>query len=190
MRRQRILLLDAFDPLGDDRQTQGPGESDDRARDHFVVGVGQQIPHEGLVDLQLIERQLLQVRQRRVTRAEVVEGKAHAPCLQGTHLGDDVLDIVEQHALGELQLEIARVRAASGENGQHLVDEVRLPKLPGTDVDRNRETLPPRPGGPQCRLGAGGLQHPQTEGQDQAGFLGNRDELGGRDGATLLMLPA
>jgi hypothetical protein len=48
------------------------------------------------------------------------------------HLGDDVLDIVEQHALGEFELEIARAGAASAsERCQHLVDEVRLAETAG-----------------------------------------------------------
>src|SRR3712207_7684492 len=38
--------------------------------------------HEALVDLDLVERRLLQITQRRVARAEVIQGQAHAELLQ------------------------------------------------------------------------------------------------------------
>ena len=43
---------------------------------------------------------------------------------------------------------------------------------------------------PMGRLHAGGAQHPFAERQDQAGFLGQRDEVGRRDHAALGMIPA
>ena len=76
------------------------------------------------------------------------------------------------------------------EHRQHLVDEVRLVELAGADIHRQREMGRLRPGGPGRQLGAGGFQHPVAQGQDQAGFLGQGNELGGRHQAALGMLPA
>ena len=64
-----------------------------------------------LVDLELVQRQALEVGQRRVAGAKVVQRKAHAVRLEGAHLLDHVFHIVHQQALGQLQLEAARVGA-------------------------------------------------------------------------------
>src|SRR3954447_11335059 len=43
---------------------------------------------------------------------------------------------------------------------------------------------------PALHLGAGGAQHPPADREDEAGLLGERDELAGRDGAEVRVAPA
>jgi len=43
------------------------------------------VEHEGLIDLQLVDRQLVQIAQRRVTRAEMIHRKANTYLLQLVH---------------------------------------------------------------------------------------------------------
>jgi hypothetical protein len=71
--RQELALLFRLHAFRDDVQPQAVGQADDRLGDGGVVGVGQDVLDELAVDLQLVQRQPLQVRQRRVADAEVVE---------------------------------------------------------------------------------------------------------------------
>ncbi|MDT4799261.1 hypothetical protein FQZ97_319140 [compost metagenome] len=50
-----------FHAFGHDRQAEDMAQADDRAGDGGIVGVDQYVADEGLVDLQLVERQALQV---------------------------------------------------------------------------------------------------------------------------------
>jgi hypothetical protein len=65
-----LLMLDA---LGHGVELERPREVDDRARDRALVRAAAQPVHERLGDLEHVDRQLLEVTQRRVTGAEVVD---------------------------------------------------------------------------------------------------------------------
>ena len=150
-----------------------------------LVDVHQHIAHKGPVDLQLVQRQALQVGQRRIAGAEVVQREAQAMLLQLGHLVDDLLDIFHQHAFGQFQLEVLGVGAGAVKSLQHVFDELRLAELQGADVDGHRQMsglLSACPGG---NLRAGGLQNPISQGQNQPRLLGQRNELVRRHQAAL-----
>ena len=65
------------------------------------------------------------------------------------------------------------------------VGEIGGVNLHRRDVDRDGQWR-----GPGCGGGAGGAQHPFADLQDQAAFLGDRNEDGGRDVAAIRVLPA
>src|SRR4051795_7708135 len=68
--RQLVRRLDAF---RDDGHAEGVAQGNDRAENSAALrAVG--VAHERLVDLEDVGRKLVQVRQRRVTSAEVVDG--------------------------------------------------------------------------------------------------------------------
>jgi hypothetical protein len=73
--------------------------------------IGENIAHKGAVDLQLVKGQTLQVRQRRVAGAEVVQRKTQAARLERGHLLDHVFDVFKQHALRQFQAKVRRVSA-------------------------------------------------------------------------------
>ena len=81
----RQLLHDGLgvDPLGDDREAQAVGEVDHGADDRLGRVIGQERLDEGLVDLDRRHGKALQVRQRGVARAEVVEGETNAEADEG-----------------------------------------------------------------------------------------------------------
>ncbi|MPN23830.1 hypothetical protein SDC9_171223 [bioreactor metagenome] len=76
-----------------------------------------------------------------------------------------------------------------GQRLEHLLDKAALVELLGTDVDREYQLRITWMLGPFCQLLAGGLQHPVAQGQDDAGFLGQRNEMRRRDKAFFGMLP-
>src|ERR1035441_2345901 len=71
-------LVFGFDALGRGRKMQAMRQAYDRLHQGLRAGGPVDAPHEALVDFQVVNRQTLQVTERRVTRAEIVDGDAHA----------------------------------------------------------------------------------------------------------------
>ena len=67
-------------------------------------------------------------------------------------------------------------------------DQVLLPELARREVDRDPQARMPRL--PRLRLRAGFAQHPFADRHDEAGLLGERDELGRRHQPMVRLLPA
>ncbi len=78
MHPKELEVLDRLDPFRDHPEPESVGEGQDRADDGGVVRVDRQVPDELLRHLEGVERQPLQVSERRVARAEVVDGEPHA----------------------------------------------------------------------------------------------------------------
>ena len=120
----------------------------------------QDVADESPVDFQFVQGQAPQIGQGRIAGAKVVQREAQAVRLEFGHLGDDVLDIVHQHALGEFQFELRGLAPVRSSAGQHLVHKVVLAELASADIDRNHEMGGFLPVGPYRDLRAGGLQNP------------------------------
>ena len=73
--RELRLVLDA---LGDDAEPQDPRHRDDGFDDRSRRVVGQHLRDERAVDLDRVDREALQIAQRRVASAEIVEREPHA----------------------------------------------------------------------------------------------------------------
>ena len=65
---------------------------------------------EARVDLQLVERKLPKVRERRAPGAEVVDGEAHAEILERPQGSARCVEIGEQGDLGDLEAQPRRVQ--------------------------------------------------------------------------------
>ena len=78
------------------------------------------------------------------------------PCdLRYRHLGDDLFDIVQQDALGELQLEVLRIGAGAVERRQNLINEAGLAELAGADIHGEGDMGGIRPVSTSRNLGEG-----------------------------------
>ena len=76
----------------------------DHFRDHGMAGlVVDEIGGEGPVDLEDVDRELLEVAQRRVAGAEIVEGEEHPELLEVGQHDQGPLGILDEGALGDLQ---------------------------------------------------------------------------------------
>ena len=102
----QVEIVVRLDALGGGVHAQAFGQRDDGADDRAVaVGGRRGAAHEALVDLDLVERRLLQIAERAVAGAEIVERQPDAELLQ---LGEGLVGAVafgEEHALGDLELE-------------------------------------------------------------------------------------
>ena len=162
---------------------------DDGADQGLVLGIDADVAHERLVDLELVHLEALEVAQRRIPRAEVVDGHAHAARMQVSHDLHGALGIVAGHPLGQLQLQAGRIDPRLA---QHLADQagqIRVPELHGRNVDghgqRRQAGIPPA-----RHLRHGRAQHPFADRNDQPGFFGKGNELGRRHHAPFGVLPA
>jgi hypothetical protein len=110
------------------------GQVDDRGHDRRVLLVGEQAGHERPVDLELVDREPLEVRQRGVAGAEVVDRQADPEALQLGQGGAGGLDVLHQHRLGDLQVHGGRVDAGLGEDLGHHPGEVGVGELAAGQV--------------------------------------------------------
>ena len=71
--REEVELRACPHTLGNDVQPEAAGEPDDRLGDRRIAGIGLEVGDERDVDLQRVDRKVLEVGQRRVAGAEVVD---------------------------------------------------------------------------------------------------------------------
>jgi hypothetical protein len=186
-RGQLAVLLDA---LGHGGHAEAVAELHDGPGQGGVVGLLAEPLDEGAVDLQRVDREPPKVGQRRVAGAEVVDRQRHAERLEPDQLGQVLLGVGHQHALGHLQAEPVGRHPGLAE---HLGDrgrQVGPVELADRDVDGHLDRVGDARGRPGHRLPAGLLDHPAAERHDQPGALGDRDEIERRDQPAGRVLPA
>ena len=171
---QRVQGLGVLDALGHHPHPEVVRQFDHRPDDCGVGVASQHLHHERLVDLQLADRQVRQLRQAGVTLPEVVQAELDVGRLEpGQHLRRD-RGVGDQGGLGDLQDHPVVRAAGPGQGVQHQFGEVRALQAAGRDVDRDHQVrgdvLPGR------ELGDRGIQDPPGHRLDQAGQLGRRDE--------------
>src|SRR5262245_35864287 len=109
---EELHLAGLLDALGHHPEAELAGHGDGGARDRGVLGGARDPAHEGLVDLEDVDRELLEVGHRGVAGAEVVDGEAHAESTDGAELAEDLGVAAQDPALAELELEQPRVDPA------------------------------------------------------------------------------
>ena len=182
----RIQLIVRLDPFGRGQHAQRIRQPHDRGDDRGVaVGRIGDAADEGLVDLDLVERRVLQIAERGIAGAEIVQRQADAQHLER---GEDFLGggaIAHHHRFGQFDFQPFGRQAAVGQRLGHGRGKARVGELRGRYV--HRDLHPARPFG---GIGAGLFQHPIAQRADQVGFLGNRDEDRRRNIAQFGMFPA
>ena len=131
----------------------------------------------------------LQIGERAVADAEIVERQPHAVGGQATQEAVALLlEILHQHAFGDLELEPGRLEAGRLERIADRRQELAVAQLCRREVDRDGKIPAPLP--PGRGLTTGLAQHPGAERPDQAVGLGRRDELARRHQPAFGMVPA
>src|SRR6266513_4959194 len=173
---QEFQLLHGLDSLRDHPHPERMGERDHRLGDRRVLPVPAGLAHERPVDLKAIDRQAREIAQARIAHAEVVDGDLHAQLLQAPEDGDRPVAALDQHAFGELELEIARLEPRCAQGALDGTHETGVVELPRRDV--HRETQLGGPGAsPDAALPAALGERELPERMDEVGVLRNGDEL-------------
>src|SRR5437588_2875153 len=102
---QARQLTCRLDPFGDHGQIEGVGERDHRLDDRGVPRRSVHLGHERLVDLQDVHGEALEVGQRGVAGAGVVDGKLDPELGQQADLPADLGSVGEEDAFGDLEAE-------------------------------------------------------------------------------------
>ena len=177
-----LLGLDALDGGDHVEAVREAGDAlDDRERALLV----RDVLHERAVDLDLVEREAAQVAQAGVAGAEIVHREVDAERAQLMQGGERGRGVLHQHGLGDLEFQPAGRQARARQRPHDDLEQALADQLDGGEVDRHLDVL--RPG---RRVGAGAVDHPFADRDDQAELLGERDEIARRDQPAHRMLPA
>src|SRR5574341_1852808 len=186
---ENVKLLLALHPFGYHLEPQRARDRHHRGRDGGIGGVGVDVAHEGLVDLQRVDGECLEIAERRVTGTEVVDGDPHPQSLELAQYLDGVLGVLHGQALGDLQLQKPRIELGFPEGLVDVAHEVRILELPGGEVDRDRQRAS-EAGLPDLDLKAGGPEDPGGEPRDDTGQLSPLHERARGEQPALRVLPS
>ncbi len=146
---------------------------------------------ERAVDLEDVDGEAVQVGQRRVAGAEVVDREAHAERLEAVEALEVGVGVVHDRALGELDHEVAGLEPRLLQRLGHVLHQVAVLQVPRRDV--HREAQPAAAGhraAPAAQVAAGLAQYPAAELVDLAALLDHLDEARGHQHAGLRVAPA
>ncbi len=117
---------------------QASAQADDSGDNGFVMGILLEISHEAAVDLDMVDRKLLQMRQGRIAGSEVVQSDLDAVLPEFGKGPRDVIRVSsEEDSLGHFDLEATRRNLDPVKRSQHVVDETRLTELSWRQVERD-----------------------------------------------------
>ena len=162
-------------------------DADDRLDDRAVVRVTQ-VADERLVDLDLVDRELPQTGERRVTGAEVVDRQPDAEAGEPLEHRQRPTRVTHDVRLGDLQREHVRRDAEAAELLPDAVDDAAVQEIAQGHVHRHRQG--PAPAVPGHLLLQGLAQDPAGERDDRARVFRERDELVRRNGSEPWVFPA
>jgi hypothetical protein len=175
---QKVSLRLQLHPFGNHPQPQALGQRHHHFGDGCVVGVGHDVAHKTLVDLELVQRQALEVSQRRIAGAKVVQREAmpwalSVPILAMMASTSSTSMLSVSSSLRRCGL--ARVCAPAP---PAPVDKIALLELPRAHVDGHRQVRQLGLRGPQRPAGRRRSPAPSGPRANQTGFLGQRDKFG------------
>src|ERR1700761_4399935 len=98
------LLLGLY-TFGGRRHSKADAKTRDRANDGKAALVDQQVAHERLVDLDLVERETAQIADTGITGAEIVHRNANTQFSQLVQNSNVPFRFFQQHRLGDLQFQ-------------------------------------------------------------------------------------
>ena len=167
---QEDVVFQRLDAFGMHRHAQRAAQRDDAVDDGRRARPRAKSEHEGLVDLELVERKAPEVTERGKARAEIVERDVHADFLEAAHEFHRRFGIVHQHAFGDFDLQPLWFKAGFAEQFLDPFCQRRPLELHWRDVHRENDAAP-WPGLTHGR-GNGPLAHLM----DQPRLLGDRHE--------------
>src|SRR5882762_7898393 len=119
--------------LGHHLHAQVAPEQEDRLDDAAVLLVRAHRPDEARIDLEQVDGQPVQVAERAVPGAEVVDAQLQPELPQAGQAPRRGGGVLDQHALGDLQPQRARVQPGGPQRVVDLLDQVGLQHLPAGD---------------------------------------------------------
>jgi len=185
-----VELLLGFDTFSSDSNAEPVRERDDTLDERRrAAGLGLEFFDEGAVELQDVNGKALEVAQRRVTGAKIVDRDFDSQGAELLHFAGGLTHIANHHAFGQLEFEELRFEAALLEYGGDGAHKIGAVELYGRDIYGHALEWVSGllPGG---SLAAGLLQNLGSDRNNQLVLLGNGNELIRGDGTEFGMGPA
>ena len=161
----------------------------DRRDDRRIVGISRDVTDEGIVDLELLHREALEIRHRGIRQAEVVDDQRHPHLVETQHLGLGAVRPLHHPALRDLELKTLAGQTAGRQGRRHRISQALVLELAARDIDRQATKFQSLLTPLLC-LVAGLVQYPCTQRHDQPAFLGDRDKERRWHLFTVIVLPA
>src|SRR4051812_24578344 len=96
-------IVRGLDAFGGDRHPEALGELDDRLDDRDRLAVAGRVADEAAVDLQFVEDGLVQIAERRIAGAEIVQRNADAERPKPLQHVERALAVAEEDRFGDLE---------------------------------------------------------------------------------------
>ena len=157
-------------------QAEAVRQADDGADDGLVFRVIGDIAHEGLVDLQFVDLESLEVTQRGIAGAEVVYRHADAAFMQVVHHRDRAERVIHRDTLGQFELQILRRQLHRVENLRDHLGQIGMAELHCREVDRDDHRRHAAVH-PRLHLASRSAQHPFADLQNLAAAFRDRNEF-------------
>lgn len=125
-----------FHLLGDHLEVERARELDHRRHHRLVDRVDAEIADERAVDLQIVERQVLQVAERGQAAPEIVERELAAHAVQHADEALRMLDVRDDRVLGDFERKLVRRDAGAVEHVDDELQERRIAERLSREVDR------------------------------------------------------
>ena len=186
---QGIELTLRLDALGDDFHRQAVRHGDHGTGDGQVVTTVWQVPDEGAVDLEDIDREFLEVGERRIAGAEVVDRQANPQRAQRFEQRGGFDHVLHDRRFGDFEFEHRGIDAADPQGFSHVIRQRRVGQLVGGKVHRNRKVRHAS-ALPCLGLAACLVDDPLAERDDEVAGLRNGNEAVGPEHAQRRMVPA
>src|SRR2546421_10491452 len=117
-------------------------KGNDRRNDGHALRVARHGDDERAVDLERGDRQFREVRERRITRAEVVDRDLQAHLPDRGKFWDVFFYVPHDEAFGDFKIERTPSRSCFLDGAAYGLDEVPLPQLNRRHVDRDARWTP------------------------------------------------
>ena len=175
--------------FGDHLALEGSSQSDNALQNGQVIGVVEHVAHKALVDLEQRHAQALEVGQRRVAGAKVVQRKLHTNAGAIVNHLRHLHHVIERAGLQYLQFNAARLHLrVLCQDRLQARHKVTLLQLARADVDAHRQV---QPGGvPHFHLMHGAFKHPLAHLDGQRVVFDDVQEGHRRQQAFFRVLPA
>ncbi len=132
-------LSQRFDAFGNDVHAHVVCERNDRAHDFDVLGCFTDASDERAIDLKGVERKAVQITQRRIAGAKVVDAQLHSQGFQTLEELRGQLGVFHHHALSDLQFQVPRVYVSLFQYLLNLGAEIGLGDLFAGKVDAHEK---------------------------------------------------
>ena len=130
-------LLGRFHPFRHNFQPQPVRQGDNGVYNSDAAGSVRQVHDECSVDLEYIDWKLLQIAERRITSAKIINGDPGAGCLKRIQHCQIIVGMMHQGAFGQLQLQTNRIETVFGQRLSHQISQLHLLELATRQVDRD-----------------------------------------------------